>query len=100
MNNSSYINDERSAVRELQLMLRYISRYNEAIPPLNPDGIFGELTEKAVIAFQRSENLPVTGEVDLRTWNEIIRVYNDLREKMLKCKQLSSKEPLKARFRR
>ena len=83
MNNNSYINDERSAVRELQLMLRYISRYNENIPPLNPDGIFGELTEEAVIAFQKSYNLPVTGEVDLRTWNEIIRVYKDLREKNL-----------------
>ena len=83
MNNSSYINDERSAVRELQLMLRYISRYNESIPPLNPDGIFGELTEDAVMAFQRSYNLPQTGEVDLRTWNEIIRVYKDLREKNL-----------------
>lgn len=83
MNNNSYINDERSAVRELQLMLRYISRYNESIPPLNPDGIFGELTEDAVMAFQRSYNLPQTGEVDLRTWNEIIRVYKDLREKNL-----------------
>jgi len=82
-NTTSDMNDERIAVRELQHMLRFISRYNEEIPPLNPDGIFGELTEDAVKAFQQMQNMPVTGEVDLNTWNEIKRVFYALREKHL-----------------
>lgn len=77
-NTTSNMNDERSAVRELQTMLRFIARFNSEIPPLNPDGIFGEKTEEAVKAFQKMVDLPVTGQVDLNTWNEIIRVYQEL----------------------
>ena len=80
VNITSDTNNERFVVRELQHMLRYISRYNAEIPPLNPDGIFGELTEDAVKAFQTLYKLPVTGEVDLNTWNEIRRVFHKLRE--------------------
>lgn len=80
VNITSDMNNERLAVRELQHMLRYISRYNMKIQPLTPDGIFGELTEDAVKAFQKMYKLPVTGEVDLNTWNEIKSVFHKLRE--------------------
>lgn len=80
LNITSDMNDERSAVRELQTMLRYIARFNAEIPPLFPDGIFGEKTEDAVKAFQRMENMNVTGVVDENTWNEIRRIYQSLKE--------------------
>ena len=80
VNFTSDMNDERTVVRELQHMLRYISRFNDNIPPLFPDGIFGELTEDAVKAFQQMQGISPSGEVDLNTWNEIYKVFHALRE--------------------
>ena len=58
-------------VRSLQYMLRRLSgRYN-FLPPLAVDGAFGERTLEAVMRFQREFSLPVTGVVDLPTWNAI-----------------------------
>lgn len=54
--------DRGDNVRSLQLLL--------ASAGLNPgpiDGIFGGLTESAVLAFQRSHSLPVTGQVGQST---------------------------------
>ena len=79
-NTMSYTKDEKSAVTELQRMLRYIARYNNNITPLTPDGVFGEKTEQAVKEIQEMQGLPVTGEVDLNTWNEILRVYRSLKD--------------------
>ncbi|GAB3712763.1 L,D-transpeptidase family protein [Mariniluteicoccus flavus] len=35
-------------------------------------GYFGSLTRNAVKAFQRRERLPITGRVDIRTWNRLV----------------------------
>lgn len=64
-------------IRTLQTMLRGISRLNTAIPPVIPDGIYGENTVTSVSAFQREFSLPVTGIVGEGTWNEIVRIYDD-----------------------
>ena len=45
-------NDRRSEILELQNMLRIISQADGSIPLINPDGIFGQATENAVLAFQ------------------------------------------------
>ncbi len=62
-------------------MLRVIARCDPSIPTVNPDGIFGRQTEKAVKAFQRKHGLPQTGAVDYETWCAIRKAYaNDVVE--------------------
>lgn len=42
------------------------------------DGIFGGETQAAVRVIQRDFGLPQTGEIDKNTWDEIVRLYNEL----------------------
>jgi hypothetical protein len=56
-------------VRSLQYMLRRLSRAYPFLPELALDGIFGPETLEAVMLFQRELHPPVTGVVDLGTWN-------------------------------
>lgn len=67
-------------IKNLQHFLRLISYYYNTVPAIIPDGVFSEQTKEAVEAFQKTFNLPVTGCVDLKTWEKIISVYNQIRE--------------------
>ncbi len=62
-------------VRQMQEQLNTISRTYSAIPSIAADGIYGENTRRAVEAFQRIFNLPVTGVVDYPTWYKISQIY-------------------------
>lgn len=62
-------------IRSLQTMLRVLGEDDPALPPLVPDGIYGQDTIQAVSTFQRRYSLPVTGITDQRTWEEIVRAY-------------------------
>lgn len=62
-------------VRSLQTMLRVLSAVFSDLPIVNPDGIYGKSTEKAVRAFQMRENLPTTGVADNDTWNRLAGCY-------------------------
>lgn len=70
---------ERPGVSFIQQMLSYISLTIPSIPPVPENGIFGEETEKAVIAFQNLFGLEPTGTVNEATWNELSRVYREQR---------------------
>lgn len=69
-------------VRLLQYYLRFIGEFNDFIPLVDVDGVFGEVTRAAVAAFQQSSGLPQTGTVDEVTWNALyssfITKYNSL----------------------
>ncbi len=65
-------------IRNLQTFLREISYYYHTVPPVIPDGIFGNQTKNAVIGFQSTFELPLTGEVDNETWDKIILVYDNI----------------------
>lgn len=67
--------DEGVAVRELQYLLLFISAFNNQIPPVIVNGIFGPETRDAVIAFQRFYGLSQTGRVDFETWEQIYDSY-------------------------
>jgi Putative peptidoglycan binding domain/L,D-transpeptidase catalytic domain len=54
-------------VRELQYRLRWAGVYTGPVT-----GYFGSLTKGGVVAFQQKWRLPVTGRVDLRTWQVLI----------------------------
>lgn len=62
-------------VKALQYFIDYLSAYEESIPPIDIDGIFGEETRNAVIAFQRAYGLSPTGIVEERTWNTLYNAY-------------------------
>lgn len=60
---------------------RYINRIAEdfpAVPTVSEDGIFGDATEDAIFVIQEGGGLPVTGVVDVSTWELIARVYDTL----------------------
>ncbi len=67
--------NRKEEIFELQTMLRTLSQVNGNIPLVNPDGIFGEQTENAVTAFQKSVGLPPSGIVDYVTWDAIYESY-------------------------
>ena len=62
-------------VRTVQYFLALVGYFNQQIdsPPIN--GIYDERTETAVRAFQTAYGLPVTGIVDLATWEMLYDVY-------------------------
>ena len=62
-------------VSSLQHMLGELSYAHELLPFVAVDGEFGEETLEAVMTFQREFAPPVTGRVDQRTWDEIVRHY-------------------------
>lgn len=63
-------------IRQIQMMLREISFYDDSIERVIPDGIYGQQTENSVKSFQRKNNLYETGEVDNDTWDKITEEYN------------------------
>ncbi len=62
----------------LQHRLRVIAAYYDTIPAVSVDGIFGEGTRNAVIAFQNRFGLSPDGVVGKQTWEEIYRVYRGI----------------------
>ena len=69
------LGDSGYAVTNIQYLLAYLAEFYSEIPPLTLDGIYGPATESAVRAFQTLFELPVTGEVDLITWDALYRTY-------------------------
>lgn len=70
----------------VQLLLRELL-LRDGLPEasLTPDGRYGPRTAEAVRAFQRTRGLPVTGSVDLATWNRLayeqsVRTVGNARE--------------------
>ena len=70
------IRDERLSIIEIQNNLRELTKAGWALPSIIADGIYGEQTRKAVRQFQLTQELPVTGRVDLITW-QVLRAAAD-----------------------
>lgn len=66
--------DENLLVGVIQYLLREITiLYGRDTAELPLDGVFGELTERAVRDFQAVNRLPADGRVDRITWNALAR---------------------------
>lgn len=63
---------------DLQYFLRFIAQFNPAVSAPVIDGIFGPETEESVRSFQREYGLPVTGVVNLPTWEAIYDAYQGM----------------------
>ncbi len=66
---------KREAVREVQKYLLSLARAGMDVPRLRIDGVYGEETRQAVRLFQALMGIPVTGIVDLITWNILYSEY-------------------------
>lgn len=83
----TYQNDEeRNAIRHIQELLRSIQIAEGEMATVPIDGIYDAATIEAVRTFQKSNGLPVTGEVDRNT-------YDALYERALEVEFLAS-DPL------
>lgn len=67
-------------IRNVQQFLRRIS-YDNDIPRIIPDGIFGTQTQNAVMEFQRVFDMPQSGVIDNDTWNGIYSAYKSTLKK-------------------
>ena len=74
------IGDSGFPVQVMQYYLAVIGQFYETVPPIAVDGIFGEATRQAVIAFQRTYGLNPDGIVGRQTWNEMLRAYRGIVE--------------------
>ncbi|HRR76061.1 MAG TPA: peptidoglycan-binding protein [Ruminococcus sp.] len=66
---------KKQHIYELQTYLYAISLFNNNIPQVLPDGVYGKDTVAAVRAFQQEYGLPETGNTDPLTWNRVVSVY-------------------------
>lgn len=68
-------------IRSLQTILQEISFEYNGLELVIPDGIFGVSTEEAVKTMQAVTGQPVTGTIELNTWNAIVEVFEAVLEK-------------------
>ncbi len=71
-----------NGVRVVQYLLRYVANFVGTIPSLTVDGSFGPATIASVRGFQSTYGIPVTGVVDLVTYNTLYNVYTGLIESL------------------
>lgn len=69
------IGSSGNKVRQIQEQLDMVASVYSSIPRVNPDGIYGPATARAVEGFQSIFGLPVTGVVDFATWYKISHIY-------------------------
>lgn len=75
--------ETRPRVALLQYFLNVMSAFYRTIPSVEMSGYFGPETRVAIMEFQKTMNLPVTGIVDKKTWdllyNNILGVVSTLK---------------------
>lgn len=64
-------NDLISAIMQVQEFLRTIQIFESKTVSVPIDGIYGDATANAVKAFQKQNELPVTGRVDKSTYDKL-----------------------------
>ena len=72
------IGDGGFHVAAIQYMLNEVFLFYGDTLQISTDGGYGQQTADGVRKFQRYVALPVTGEVDIETWNRLTSLYNEL----------------------
>ena len=70
--------DRGFVIAAIQFMLRELESKYGFLLPIEVTGIYDEITEAAVTAFQKQNALQPNGIVDRLTWNDIADQYNVL----------------------
>ncbi|MCL2020311.1 MAG: peptidoglycan-binding protein [Oscillospiraceae bacterium] len=66
-------------VLEMQFIMNIVSAFFPSVPPVIMDGVFGESDRLAVIEFQKTFDIPQTGNVGPLTWEKLYSVYRGIR---------------------
>lgn len=90
--------DTGEQVGLIQYYLAIIGYFDNNIPMISVDRIYGPSTTDAVLAFQKEYNLAQDGQVGRETFNKITEVYNDLRQNPSQSFQAVSNEIFPGRF--
>lgn len=77
------LGDENDYVATLQYFLSVISEFYDTVPSVPITGYFGEFTRDSVIGFQRTAGIVPDGIVGRRTWEELYRYYDGVRNTVL-----------------
>lgn len=67
--------DTGDGVRVVQYLLRYVAVFDNRIPLIDIDGIYGQRTANAVSAFQELYGLNANGEMNESTYSQLYDVY-------------------------
>ncbi len=67
--------DTGGPVVTVQYFLTLLGQFVDFLPSVSVDGVYGPGTARAVSAFQEYKGLPVTGNVDERTWESLYSAY-------------------------
>ncbi|MDR2532428.1 MAG: peptidoglycan-binding protein [Oscillospiraceae bacterium] len=67
-------------VLEMQFIMNIVSAFFPSVPGVIKDGVFGDSDRRAVIEFQKTFDLPQTGNVGPLTWDMLYAVYRGIRE--------------------
>lgn len=92
------IGDEGVPVRILQFYLRILSNFIPTMPFVADDGVFGQSTRDAVIAFQTYAGLTSDGVVGRTTWNALINAYDDIESTLRNEYNIASSLPSPGNF--
>jgi peptidoglycan hydrolase-like protein with peptidoglycan-binding domain len=65
-------------VQAVQYFLNVLSAYYNTIPSVDINGVLNTQTRTAIMEFQRTFNLPITGLVDEQTWNTMFNAVSGI----------------------
>ena len=71
------IGDAGAFISLVQLIMRELSVIYDVFEDVEVTGTFDSTTENAIKEFQRAAGLPITGRIDLRTWNRLSRDFSN-----------------------
>lgn len=71
----------RNEILDLQNMLYTVSRFQNGVPDVIPDGVFGHRTAQAISKFQQSAQISPSGIADRETWRALSKKYREVLEK-------------------
>ena len=71
--------DRGDPVRTIQYYLSVLGFFDDTLPKIVIDGIFGPETERAIRVFQQQQGLTADGIVGRDTWDALTNAYNQVR---------------------
>ena len=72
------LGDTLTLVRIIQLLLLELRAAYDVFEDITESGTYDAKTQNAIAKFQLINGIPPTGNVDLRTWNRLVREYSNL----------------------
>lgn len=73
------LGDRRDIVYTLKIMLNHFNRRYKNYAKLEINDLYDIKTQDAIRSFQARSMLPVTGIVDMDTWNTLVKIYDTCR---------------------